>query len=129
MTDPYNPQQPPQPQSPYAAPPAAPAYGAPVYGAPAYAAPATNTLAVVSLIGGIASWVVLPFVAAIVAVITGHMSLGQIKRTGENGRGMALTGVILGWVNIGLSVLAALFVIVIVIGAFGVAASSGGLDS
>jgi hypothetical protein len=129
MTDPYNPQQPPQTPSPYAAPPAAPAYGAPVYGAPAYAAPATNTLAVVSLIGGIASWVVLPFVAAIVAVITGHMSLGQIKRTGESGRGMALTGVILGWVNIGLSVLAALFIIVIVIGAFGVAASSGGFDS
>ncbi|KHK96844.1 hypothetical protein LK09_13370 [Microbacterium mangrovi] len=123
MTDPYNP-QPQQPQSPYAGPPAAPAYGA-----PAYVAPPTNTLAVVSLIAGIASWVVLPFVAAVVAVITGHMSLGRIKQSGESGRGMALAGVILGWVNIGLSILATVLVVVLVLGAFGIAASHGSLNS
>jgi len=38
----------------------------------------------------------------VLAVIFGHVSLGQIRRTGEQGYGMALTGVILGWILTGL---------------------------
>jgi len=38
-------------------------------------------------------------------VITGHIALGQIKTSGENGRGFALAGVIIGWVSLGLFVL------------------------
>lgn len=102
---------PPPGQAPaYGQPPAygqTPSYGqAPAYGAYGQAAPAkTNTLAVVSLISSIAAFVVLPFVASIVAVITGHMALGQIKKTGEQGHGMALAGTIIGWVGIALAVL------------------------
>ena len=33
------------------------------------------------------------------------MSLSQIKRTGEGGRGMGLAGTIVGWVGIGLSII------------------------
>lgn len=89
------------------APPAygsAPAYGAaPAYG---YGAPAkTNTLAIVSLIASISSFVILPFIGSVVGVITGHMSLNQLKTSGEQGRGMALAGTIVGWVGIGLGIL------------------------
>ncbi|WP_404432661.1 DUF4190 domain-containing protein [Microbacterium lacus] len=88
---------------------AAPAYGSvPVYGnAPAYGAygaAKTNTLAVVSLIASIAGMLFVPFIGSLVGVITGHMSLSQITRTSESGRGMALAGTIIGWVGVGLSV-------------------------
>ncbi|MGX5770011.1 DUF4190 domain-containing protein [Microbacterium trichothecenolyticum] len=89
---------------------AAPGYGsAPSYGAApgyGYGAPAkTNTLAIVSLIASISSFVILPFIGSIVGVITGHMSLNQLKTSGEQGRGMALAGTIVGWVGLGLSIL------------------------
>jgi hypothetical protein len=73
----------------------------------------TNTLAIVSLIASISAYVILPFVGSIVGVITGHISLSQIKQTGENGRGMALTGTILGWVGIGLAVLGLILLLVL----------------
>lgn len=57
------------------------------------------------------------------------MSLSQIKRTNESGRGMALTGVILGWVNIGVFVGLIVMWIVIGLAVFGVAATSGSLNS
>ncbi|CAM5363261.1 DUF4190 domain-containing protein [Leifsonia shinshuensis] len=65
-----------QPPYPYAYPPA----------------PRTNVLAIVSLVSA--------FAVSIVAVITGHIALSQIKRTGEVGRGMALAGLIIGYVGI-----------------------------
>jgi hypothetical protein len=34
---------------------------------------------------------------SIPAVVMGHMARGQIRRTGEQGKGLALTGLILGW--------------------------------
>jgi hypothetical protein len=89
------------------------AYGsAPSYGY-GYGAPAkTNTLAIVSLISSIASFVILPFIGSIVGVITGHMSLNQLKTSGEQGRGMALAGTIVGWVGLGLSILGIIAAIV-----------------
>ena len=89
--------QPPAGYSPYAGAPA-PAYGA-------YAAPKTNTLAIVSLVSSIAAFVILPFIGSIVGIITGHMSLSQIKRTGEQGRALGLWGTILGYVGIGLAII------------------------
>ena len=107
----YPPAQGAYPPPPYgAAPAAAPTYGtAPAYGAaPGYgygAQPKTNTLAIVSLIASIASFIIVPFVGSIVGVITGHMSLHQLKTSGEQGRGMALAGTIVGWVGLGLALL------------------------
>lgn len=60
----------------------------------------TNTLAIVSLI--------LAFFIPLVGAILGHVAMGQIKKTGEQGRGIALAGVILGWVFTALSILAAI---------------------
>ena len=41
----------------------------------------TSTLAIVSLISGIASWFLIPFIAAVVAIITGHMAKNEIHRS------------------------------------------------
>ncbi|MDP9903264.1 DUF4190 domain-containing protein [Arthrobacter bambusae] len=75
----------------------APAYPAPYGAAPGpthpYAAqPRTNVLAIISLISA--------FVFSAAAVVTGHIALSQIKRTGEAGRGMALAGLIIGYVGV-----------------------------
>ena len=53
-----------------------------------------NTLAVVSLASA------LSIVGALIAVITGHIALKQIKETGEGGRTLALTGTVLGYVHL-----------------------------
>ena len=51
-------------------------------------------------------------------MIFGHVALNQIKRTGQGGRGLAIAGIVLGYIGIALL----LITIVVVIG---VAASSG----
>ncbi len=57
----------------------------------------TSGLAIVSLICGIVGCI--PGVG-IAAVITGHMALGRIKISGQGGRGMAIAGLILGYLGI-----------------------------
>lgn len=93
--------------APYGA--SAPAFGSPAaYGAPYYGgyAPAkTNTLAVVSLISSLVGIFLIPFLGSIVGVITGHMALSRLKTSGEQGRGLALAGTIIGWVGVGFGVL------------------------
>jgi len=53
-----------------------------------------NTLSVVSLASAVS------VVGALVAVITGHIALKQIKQTAESGRALALTGVVLGYIHL-----------------------------
>jgi hypothetical protein len=59
----------------------------------------TSALAVVSLVSGILGWLPLPVIGSIVAIVTGHLARGEIRR--EPGRlegdGMALAGLILGY--------------------------------
>lgn len=81
-------------------------------------AAATNTLAVVSLVAGIASFVFAPFIGAVVAVITGHMAKSQIKQTGEQGGAYATIGLILGYVHLALFILVVL-VILLFLGGLG----------
>ena len=101
---PYNaPQQPYNaPQQPYGA---APQYAA----APGYAgypaAPKYNSMAIVSFVSSLVGLFVIPVVGQIVGIITGHISLNQLKTSGENGRGLALAGTIIGWVSLGLAIL------------------------
>jgi Domain of unknown function (DUF4190)/Domain of unknown function (DUF1707) len=59
----------------------------------------TNGLAVGSLVCGILEIFTLGF-AAIPAVILGHVARGQIKQTGERGDGMAVAGLVLGYLGI-----------------------------
>ncbi|GMA28174.1 DUF4190 domain-containing protein [Arenivirga flava] len=83
-----------QPEQPYAS---APAYGYQQQGQK------TNTLAIVSLIASLAG--LITGISAIVGIITGHIALSQIKKTGENGRGLALGGLITGYVLTALTII------------------------
>ena len=105
-------------------PPAYAPYGAPVY--PAVPAPRpTSGLAITSLICGIAGvvlvWAIIPVLASIAAVITGHMALGQTRRDpGIGGRGMAITGLILGYAMIAIAAFTLIGIIIsfLFVGAF-----------
>ena len=73
----------------------------------------TNTLAIVSLIAGIVGF-------NIIAVVLGHIALGQIKRTGEEGRVLAIIGLVLGYI----ALVALVIVLIVVIGISIAAANS-----
>ena len=98
------------------------------YPSPA-SSPQNNPLSIASLVSGVAAWVIgglgsclmsvvfvpLAFCTAILflggniaAAIMGHMARNQIRRSAgaQAGGGMALTGIVLGWSGVGISVLA-----------------------
>ena len=57
-----------------------------------------NTLAVVSLATAVTGF------GAVAGVITGHIALSQIKKSGEAGRPAAIAGVVLGYAFVGLGI-------------------------
>jgi hypothetical protein len=79
-----------------------PQYGGPggQYGAP----PRTNPLAIASLICGIAQ-LLLGLLAGIPGIILGFVALSQIRTRGEGGRGMAIAGIVLGFVGLAISLI------------------------
>ncbi|MCU1599201.1 MAG: hypothetical protein QOE85_1078 [Actinomycetota bacterium] len=116
MTDPTVP----QPDEP-TVPPTRPTNPTPGYASgPGYTpggtpVPRTNVLAIVAIILG--------FLVPIGGIITGHIALSQIKKTGEAGHGLALAGTIIGYV---LSVgWIAFWIVYIVIIAAAVGSSGG----
>jgi hypothetical protein len=64
----------------------------------------TNGLAIASLACGVAQFAFGP-VATIPAIVLGHVARHQIKRTGEQGAGLALAGLILGWAAVALGII------------------------
>lgn len=81
------------------------------------APPRTSTLAVVSLVCGLLGWSLLPLVGSIAAVVTGHMARAEIRRTpGLDGDGLAVAGLVLGYLAVALAVLAALFFVLVFAG-------------
>lgn len=95
-------------------PPAAQPAPTPYSSAPT--GPKTNTLAIVSL--------VLAFFISLGAVITGHIALNQIKQTGEGGRGLAIAGLVLGYLGLVVGIIGT----IIWVSFFALAASSGGFS-
>jgi hypothetical protein len=79
---------------------------------PAPLAPPTSTLAIISLIAGIVSWFLIPVIAAVAAVITGHMAKNEIRKSNGTlgGNGMATAGMVLGYVQLGLGLCVCLVV-------------------
>lgn len=65
----------------------------------------TNGMAIASLVSGVAGWVALPLVAGVAAIVFGHMAQRRIKETGEQGSGLAIAGLVLGYLNVVASVL------------------------
>ena len=72
----------------------------------------TNALAIASLACGVGQLFLGPL-STFPAIVLGHMARREIRRTGENGRGMAAAGLALGWTGFALLVLACLFIVVI----------------
>lgn len=66
-----------------------------------------SVLSIVSLVSGLVGWTLIPIVGAIAAVITGHLAKKEIRDSGDTigGDGMALAGLILGYVQLGLILL------------------------
>jgi Domain of unknown function (DUF4190) len=87
-------QQPPFPQP-------QPSSSAPAYGP--VTAP-VNVLAIVSLALGVASFALaLGPLAGVPAIVTGYIARNQITQRGESGDQLALWGLVLGYVNAGLT--------------------------
>lgn len=86
---------------------AAPAAAAPKAAAtkPKFDFTKLNTLAVVSLASAVTGF------GAVAAVVTGHISLAQIKRSGQAGRGLAVTGVVLGYAVVALWILSSIGIV------------------
>ena len=63
----------------------------------------TNGLAIASLACGLAQFMFGPL-PTIPAIVFGHMARNQIKRTGEQGAGLALAGLVLGWAAVILGI-------------------------
>jgi hypothetical protein len=78
--------------------------------------PRSSGTAVASLVFGILSWIMLPFVGALVAVVLGHSARAEIRRAPPGtieGDGMAVAGLILGWVHLALFILAIMLVFLV----------------
>ena len=66
----------------------------------------TSGMAIASLVMGIAGWTLFPFLGSILAVVFGYAARREIRRQPEQltGDGLAIAGLVLGWIMIGLSV-------------------------
>ena len=68
----------------------------------------TSGTAVASLVFGVLTWVMLPFIGAVLAVVLGHVARGEIHRAAPGsvqGDGMALAGLVLGYTHLALVLL------------------------
>lgn len=65
-----------------------------------------SNMALASLVLGILGWTVLPGLASIAAIVTGHMAKKEIKESmGQlGGDGMAIAGLIMGYASVAIFV-------------------------
>jgi hypothetical protein len=103
------------PGYPASATPASPGYG---YGYGGYAQPVpvrqTNGLAIAAMVVALAG-ILMCGIPSIVGAIMGHVARRQIRERGEDGDGMALTGVIVGWIVFGLSAIGWLLYVLLIV--------------
>ena len=92
---------PPYGQQPYGQPPA---YGQPPYGQPGYyqQPSSTNGFAIASVVLGILG---LYWLGSILALVFGYVARRQIRAGNQKGDGIAIAGIVLGWIGVGLLVL------------------------
>jgi hypothetical protein len=121
MTTPPNPSWPPEQErnittpgtSHSGVPPAQPPYPG-AYGHQGYAGypiqPPTNGFAIASLVLGI--FIILWGIPSILALIFGYIARRQIRERNEGGDGLAVAGIVLGWVGVGLWTIFLIFVVI-----------------
>lgn len=108
-TPPYGPMPPqygavpPQYGAPPGYPPSYPGYG---YGYPQQTG-GNNGMAIAAMVCGICGFACL--IPGLVGIVLGFVSLPQIKRKGQSGRGMAITGIVTGGLWILLTILLIVF--------------------
>ena len=111
-----------------------------------------NRMALASIISAVIAWVVgalgscallfvfpfvLPctglvfFIGSLVAVITGHAGRRQIRQSGglQDGDGLALTGLVLGWIGLAMSLLLVCFLVLGIFGLFALSPEIGNVFS
>ncbi|MFF0767773.1 DUF4190 domain-containing protein [Nonomuraea wenchangensis] len=93
-----------QQQYAYGQMPPSGAYGYNPYGAPPPPPRPTNGMAVASLVLGIVGMISCGL-TSIVGVILGHIALARIKRSGEEGQGMAVAGLVTSYIMVVINVL------------------------
>ncbi|HEY0180297.1 MAG TPA: DUF4190 domain-containing protein [Dokdonella sp.] len=65
--------------------------------------PRTSVTAVASLVFGVLSWIALPFIGAVLAIVLGHSARADLRRAPPGtveGDGIALAGLVLGWAHL-----------------------------
>jgi hypothetical protein len=69
----------------------------------------TNGFSIASLVLGIL-WIY--WIGSILALVFGYVAKSQIDRSGglQTGRGMAIAGIVLGWIGVGTLILVIIFV-------------------
>ena len=67
----------------------------------------TSTLAMISMISGILGFFLFPVVGTIIALVTGYLARQETRAVPPrvSGDGMATAGIIMGWVQVGLTVI------------------------
>lgn len=78
------------------------------YPPPMYSAPRTNSLAIASFVAAIAGFLTCGL-GDILGLIFGVVALGQIKRSGEGGRGLAIAGLVVSGLTLAFMVAAFVF--------------------
>ena len=91
--------------------PGAPPQPQPQVASPVYVPTKTNGFAIAALVLGIV-WMY--GIGSILALIFGYKAKGEIDRSGgqQTGRGMAIAGIVLGWVGVGGAILTILLITV-----------------
>jgi hypothetical protein len=86
------------------------------YPPPQTTSQSTNGYAVASLVLGITGLAVLPVIASVLALVFGYMGRNEIDRSGgaQGGRGLAVAGIVLGWVGVAFGFLILLLFLAII---------------
>lgn len=102
-------------------PPPGYGYGYPPYGYPGEQHSGTNGMAIAAMVCGICGFLCL--VPGLVGIILGIVSLPQVKARRQSGTGMAVTGIVMGGVWIGL------FILLLILGHHGGDVNNGGVST
>ena len=86
--------------------------------------PQTSGMAIASLAMGIVGWTFLPLVGSILAIVFGYAARREIRSRPDEltGEGMAIAGLVLGWLMVALSVIGlciGAFALLFLVGVFG----------
>lgn len=91
------------------------------YQPPQHSGTRTSSMAVISLISGIAAWLGIFGLGGLLAVIFGHLAKSEIRKTGGilTGDGLATAGLVLGYANIAVAIIGACLFLLFFLGVLG----------